>query len=157
MLFYPANYTFKCLFLIIYDNMKKVVITISLLLLFNQMCFAESSRFDSLITAGIHQIYNIKFDQAIVTFAKVKKDYPQHPAGNFFDAMITWWEILLDLQNEELDDLFEDKLEIVIDQCDDILDDNPQNIDAYLPFSATVFNSLIPFSLSPSGKNNISG
>lgn len=111
--------------------MKKVVITISLLLLFNQMCFAESSRFDSLITAGIHQIYNIKFDQAIVTFAKVKKDYPRHPAGNFFDAMITWWEILLDLQNEELDDLFEDKLEIVIDQCDDILDDNPQNIDAY--------------------------
>lgn len=100
-------------------------------MLFNQMYFAQSSRFDSLITAGIHQIYSIKFDQARITFEKVRKDYSQHPAGNFFDAMITWWEILLDLQNEELDDLFEDKLEIVIDQCDDILDDDPQNIDAY--------------------------
>ncbi len=111
--------------------MKKIVITASLLLLFNQMCFAQSTRFDSLITAGIYQIYNIKFDQASISFAKVKKEFPQHPAGNFFDAMITWWQILLDLKNEELDDLFEDKLEIVVDQCDDILDDNPQNIDAY--------------------------
>ena len=95
------------------------------------MCFAQSTRFDSLITAGIYQIYNIKFDQASISFAKVKKEFPQHPAGNFFDAMITWWQILLDLKNEALDDLFEDKLEIVVDQCDDILDDNPQNIDAY--------------------------
>jgi len=125
------NYTFNCLFLIIYDNMKKVVITISLLMLFNQRYLAQDSKFDSLITAGIHQIYSIKFNQARGTFEKVKNNYPQHPAGNFFDAMITWWEILLDLENEELDDLFVDKLEMVIDQCDDILDNNPKNIDAF--------------------------
>ena len=110
--------------------MKKVLVYI-ILLVFNQTYFAQDSKFDSLITAGINQIYSIQFDQARGTFEKVRKDYPQHPAGNFFDAMITWWEILLDLENEELDDLFEDKLEMVIDQCDDILDKNPQNIDAY--------------------------
>ena len=36
-----------------------------------------------------------------------------------------------EIKYEEFDDIFEDKLEIVIDQCDDILDDDPQNIDAY--------------------------
>ncbi|MCK5457302.1 MAG: hypothetical protein KAI45_09270, partial [Melioribacteraceae bacterium] len=74
--------------------MKKVLIYI-IFLVFNQTYFAQDSKFDSLITAGINQIYSIKFDQARGTFEKVKKDYPQHPAGNFFDAMITWWEILL--------------------------------------------------------------
>lgn len=111
--------------------MKKILLIILTFLFFNQDYFAQDQKFDSLITAGIDQIYSIKFDQARTTFAVVKKNYPQHPAGNFFTAMITWWQILLDLENEEFDDLFEDQLEIVIDQCDDILDNDPKNIDAY--------------------------
>lgn len=111
--------------------MKKVLFIIYTLLFFNQDYFAQDQKFDSLITAGIDQIYSIKFDQARSTFAIVQRNYPQHPAGNFFTAMITWWQILLDLENEEFDDLFEDQLEIVIDQCDDILDNDPKNVDAY--------------------------
>ncbi len=111
--------------------MKKVLLIIITLLVFNQDYFAQDQKFDSLITAGIDQIYSIKFNQARSTFALVKRNYPQHPAGDFFTAMITWWQILLDLENEEFDDLFEDQLEIVIDQCDDILDNDPKNVDAY--------------------------
>jgi len=91
---------------------------------------AQQERLDSLITSGIHQIYSIKFDEAENTFEIVNNEFPQHPAGTFFNAMIVWWRILLDLQNEEYDDLLVDKLEIVLDQCDEILDENPSNVDA---------------------------
>ena len=91
---------------------------------------AQQERLDSLITSGIHQIYSIEFEKAENNFLLVKNDFPEHPAGNFFDAMIVWWRILLDIRNEEYDDLLVDKLEIVIDQCDEILDENPKNVDA---------------------------
>ena len=92
--------------------------------------FAEESKFDSLVTIGINNIYNIKFDKAKVNFAQLEKLYPQHPAGKFFNAMIIWWQIMLDQDNESYDELFEDKLEEVIDFCDDILDENDKDIDA---------------------------
>ncbi len=90
----------------------------------------NDSQFDSLITAGIYQIYNIKFEQAEKTFELVRRKYPHHPAGKFFDAMIVWWKIMLDTKNESYDDIFVDKLENVIALCDSILDEDPGNIDA---------------------------
>ena len=87
-------------------------------------------RHDSLVKAGINQIYGIEFDKAEKTFNVVEKDYPTHPSGKFFKAMITWWRILLNLDDESLDDKFYDQLEDVIDQCDNILDKNDKNVDA---------------------------
>ena len=91
---------------------------------------AQNVEFDSLVNVGITQIYNIKFDQAENTFKYLEKKYPTHPASKFFDAMIVWWKIMLDQNNEDYDDLFEDKLEEVIDFCDDILDEDEENVDA---------------------------
>ncbi|MBM4172483.1 MAG: tetratricopeptide repeat protein [Ignavibacteria bacterium] len=85
---------------------------------------------DSLVKAGINQIYSIQLDQADKTFDRVVKEYPTHPSGKFFKAMTTWWRILLDLENESMDDKFYDQLEEVIDLCDDILDNNEKNVDA---------------------------
>jgi tetratricopeptide (TPR) repeat protein len=87
-------------------------------------------RHDSLVKAGISQIYGIELDKAEKTFDVVLVEYPTHPSGKFFKAMITWWRILLDLENESLDQKFYDQLEEVIDMCDDILDKNKRNIDA---------------------------
>lgn len=87
-------------------------------------------RHDSLLVAGINQIYGIKFDTAEKTFSVVEKEFPQHPAGKFFKAMITWWRIAVDLDNESLDEHFYKQLEEVIDMCDDMLDKNPKNADA---------------------------
>ena len=106
--------------------LKKLLL---LILLTSPLC-AQQERLDSLITSGIHQIYSIKFEEAESTFAIVKKNFPNHPAGNFFDAMIVWWRVLLDLRSETFDNLLRDKLELVIDQCDDILDDDETNVDA---------------------------
>lgn len=110
--------------------MKKLKTTLLLFILFVSASNPAKSRFDSLLVTGIDQIYNIKFADASKTFELVKKDYPEHPSGYFFDAMILWWKIILDPNNEDYDDSFEDKLEYVIDFCDDMLDENPQNIDA---------------------------
>ncbi len=108
--------------------MKK---TISLLILFLSVpLFSQGTVFDSLAQKGIKEIYNIKFNDAESTFRQLIADYPEHPAGRFFLAMIDWWKILLDLDNESYDDIFFEKLEDVIYQCDEILDDNPDNVDA---------------------------
>ena len=91
---------------------------------------AQNSDFDSRVNEGIKQIYNIKFTEAEKTFRSVIADYPEHPAGRFFIAMIDWWKILLDPDNESYDEIFFQKLEDVIYQCDQLLDKNPKDVDA---------------------------
>lgn len=86
--------------------------------------------FDSTIILGIKQIYNIKFSDAEKTFKGLIADYPNKPQGRFFLAMIDWWKILLDPDNESYDDIFFQKLEDVIYQCDEILKKDPNNEDA---------------------------
>lgn len=92
--------------------------------------FAQSKQFDSIVDKGIKEIYNINFDEADKTFKELIADYPQHPAGKFFLAMIDWWKILLDLNNESYDDIFFAKLEDEIFLCDEILKKYPDNVDA---------------------------
>ncbi|GBD90617.1 hypothetical protein BMS3Abin04_01334 [bacterium BMS3Abin04] len=115
------------------NTILKIICAIALTcLIFVSDLFANTTdaKFDSLITSGINQIYNIKFPEAQKTFAVMREEYPHHPAGKFFDAMIIWWKIVLDKDNEEYDDLFIDKLDSVIDMCDSILNEDPNNIDA---------------------------
>lgn len=93
-------------------------------------CISLAESLDSLIAKGVRQIYNIKFQEAEKTFRSVMADYPNHPSGRFFLAMIDWWKIMLDFDNEQYDDVFYAKLEDVIFQCDKILEKNPDNVDA---------------------------
>jgi tetratricopeptide (TPR) repeat protein len=91
---------------------------------------AQTVRYDSTVNAGIKQIYGIKFPEAEKTFKSLIADYPNKPAGKFFYAMIDWWKIILDPDNESYDDIFYQKLNNVIDQCDKNLDKDPKNVDA---------------------------
>ena len=100
------------------------------LAIFSVNIFAQKPTYDSLVKAGINQIYNIKFDDAERTFQVVKKEYPKHPASRFFFAMIDWWKIILSEENEEQDDRFYEKIEETVDFCDEILDNNPNDVDA---------------------------
>ena len=108
--------------------MKKLLLII--LILFSSFLCARQVPFDSLVIKGIKEIYDIKFSAAEKTFRAIIADYPQQPAGKFFLAMIDWWKILLDLDNENYDDIFFAKLEDVIFQCDEILKKDPNNVDA---------------------------
>lgn len=104
--------------------------TVLIILIFSIHSFAQNSDFDSRVNEGIKQIYNIKFTEAEKTFRSVMADNPEHPAGRFFLAMIDWWKILLDPDNESYDEIFFQKLEDVIYQCDQLLDKNPKDVDA---------------------------
>lgn len=110
----------------IFEVMKYLILLIFLL---NNL-FAQTNDFESRVESGIKQIYNIKFAEAEKTFRSLIADYPDHPAGRFFLAMIDWWKILLDVENESHDEIFFQKLEDVIFQCDKILEKDPQNVDA---------------------------
>jgi tetratricopeptide (TPR) repeat protein len=106
--------------------MYKIII---LIFIFSFNTFAQSD-FEERVQKGIKEIYNIKFEEAEKTFRNLIADYPNHPAGRFFLAMIDWWKILLDIENESYDDIFFQKLEDVIFQCDQILKNDPENVDA---------------------------
>ncbi len=92
--------------------------------------YNKSSDFDSTISRGIDQIYNIDFPGAEKSFKGLIASYPDKPQGRFFLAMIDWWKILMDPDNEAYDDIFFQKLEDVIYQCDGILKNDPNNVDA---------------------------
>jgi len=107
--------------------MKKIYL---LIILFCSTSFPQNSDFDLRVNTGIKEIYNIKFTEAEKTFRSLIADYPQNPAGRFFLAMIDWWKITLDFENESNDDKFFLKLEDVIYQCDQLLDKNPDDVNA---------------------------
>ncbi len=82
------------------------------------------------IQRGIDDIYNLKFQKADSMFVAVIRWDPQHPIGYFFEAMIQWWQILCNFDDESQDDKFYDKLEQVIKLCDERLDKNPDDVTA---------------------------
>jgi len=111
--------------------MKSITLSVlALVLIFQMNAYSKKLTYDSLVTAGINQIYSIKFTEAEKTFQLLKKEYPKHPASRFFFAMIDWWKIILSEENEEQDDIFYDKIEETVDFCDEILDNDPNNVDA---------------------------
>jgi tetratricopeptide (TPR) repeat protein len=86
--------------------------------------------FDTLTKKGIDEVYNLSFDSARTDFRELVKLKPDHPAGYFFLAMVEWWNILINLDDESRDEHFIRMLERVIDICDKRLDSNENDITA---------------------------
>jgi len=120
----------KCLFKNSGVRLKNILLCVLTAVILSVQVYSQDIKFDSLASRGIRQIYDIKFGQAEKTFRQLIADYPDHPAGRFFLAMIDWWKILLNPDDESHDDIFFQKLEDVIYQCDQLLDSNPENVDA---------------------------
>jgi tetratricopeptide (TPR) repeat protein len=110
--------------------LKSLILTVVIFVSIASFINAQDEKYDSLVNKGIRQIYDIKFTDAETTFRQLIADYPNRPAGRFFLAMIDWWRILLNPDDESHDEIFFDKLEDVIYQCDQILDENPDDVDA---------------------------
>jgi hypothetical protein len=79
---------------------------------------------DSITVKGVNYIYNLEFESAETEFKELIKREPEEPAGYFFYAMVDWWRIMLDYDNESYDDGFKTKLQKVIDICDMRLEKN---------------------------------
>ncbi|MDT8324377.1 MAG: tetratricopeptide repeat protein [Bacteroidota bacterium] len=88
----------------------------------------EDEKINALIDAGIQDTYSMRFEKADAAFRSVVQKYPEHPAGHFLLAMVEWWRILIDIENETRDDRFHDMLDRVIDLCDRRLDRDERDI-----------------------------
>jgi tetratricopeptide (TPR) repeat protein len=85
---------------------------------------------DSTIQRGIDHIYNLEFYDANRVFDEVVRLRPEHPAGYFFRAMIQWWRILSNFDDESQDPRFYEMLQTVIDMCDRRLERHPEDVTA---------------------------
>ncbi|MEX1139264.1 MAG: hypothetical protein WEF53_08005 [Bacteroidota bacterium] len=85
---------------------------------------------DRRIQKGVDHIYNLEFYDAERLFAEVIQLRPGHPSGYFFRAMIQWWRILSNIEDDSQDDRFYEMLEEVIDMCDATLEKKPDDITA---------------------------
>ena len=79
---------------------------------------------------GISFVYNLQFSEGESEFRELIRLHPSHPTGYFFLAMVDWWRIVIDLNNESLDNRFVRKLNRVINLCDSILERNPNDVAA---------------------------
>ena len=82
------------------------------------------------LSEGLVLVYKIQFDSAKVKFDSYVKSNPKDPAGYFFLALIEWWKINIDRDNEQNDDIFLDKVKKTIEVADEILDKNENDFSA---------------------------
>ncbi len=90
----------------------------------------SDSVFDAITFKGIHEVYNLEFEKAEAEFKQLVAMRPHDPAGHFFLGMVTWWRIVIDLDNTQYDDSFFDAMDNVVEMCDSILDADPNNVTA---------------------------
>ncbi|MDA0986687.1 MAG: hypothetical protein O3A55_03695 [Bacteroidetes bacterium] len=110
--------------------MKKLLL---LILFFVNNSFSQwiyDNEFNKLINNGIKHVYNLEFEQAEKNFKDVIKNYPSHPSGYFFDAMVDWWKLLLYIDDKSHDEVFYKKINHVIEMCDDLLKKNRDDVSA---------------------------
>ncbi len=88
------------------------------------------SVFETHAQKGIDYTYNLDLEQADREFSGLIKLRPEHPAGPFFLAMVDWWRILLDLDDDSHDGEFFDKLDKVIEMANARLEKDENDITA---------------------------
>ena len=80
---------------------------------------------------GLDALYSLRFDEATRAFDQIAARYPKHPVGPFLQALVPWWQILLDLSDTRRDDQFLDAMQDVADRADDLLkkdDEDPDGL-----------------------------
>lgn len=87
---------------------------------------------DERIQYGIDLIYNLRFEEADAHFEEVISAEPDNPLGYFFRAMVTWWRVLIDLDDRSHDEAFYAQLARCVEVCDQRLAEDPLNFDAIL-------------------------
>ena len=87
---------------------------------------------DARVQRAVDLIYNLRLPEAEHFFAAIKTSHPAHPLGHFFFAMVQWWRVLIDLDDDSEDKEFYRRLEVCIAVCDARLKRTPDDFDAIL-------------------------
>ncbi len=107
--------------------MKRIIILIVIFFCSN---IIRAQQNYELLDKGISYIYHIKFDSASYQFKEFIKLNPKSPEGYFFEAMLEWWKINLDKNNESNDENFFNKVNKVLEVCEKILEENENDFKA---------------------------
>jgi tetratricopeptide (TPR) repeat protein len=87
----------------------------------------EAFRTDAL--AGLDRLYAMDFPAAESAFARIGERYPDHPVGPLLQALLPWWQILLDPENPAHDEQLLAAMDQVVDRADRRLRRNPNDLD----------------------------
>lgn len=87
-------------------------------------CSALAQTADEKIQKGINFIYHIQFDSAETIFKEIIDADKNNPAGYFFIAMVDWWRININRENDSLDEKFLKEVDKAIEVADERLDRN---------------------------------
>ncbi len=90
----------------------------------------QDPAFKAEATRGLDLLYNMKFDEAEVVFDRLAARTPDHPVAPFLQALVPWWQILMDLSDTSHDDAFFAAMDEVIDRSDRLLRRDRDNLDA---------------------------
>ncbi len=114
-------------------RLKTVFLVIGIPVLFLSNTYAqwiEDSVADMHIRQGIRYTYNLEYEKGQGQFQQVVNTKPDHPEGYFFLAMVEWWRILIDLDDDSRDEQFYRMLRKIIDLCDDRLEKDKNDLSA---------------------------
>jgi tetratricopeptide (TPR) repeat protein len=89
-----------------------------------------AGEFEALARRGIAHVYNLEFESADKEFHALTRMRPGDPAGYFFLAMVRWWTIMIDIDDEQYDRDFYAALEGVVGMCDSLLEINRDDVNA---------------------------
>ena len=90
--------------------------------------WSDNPEFAAHAGKGIDYVYNLYLDSARTEFQHIVQIEPDHPAGHFFLAMVEWWNILLDIDDESRDENYFSTLDKVIDVCDKRLEKDEDDL-----------------------------
>ena len=86
--------------------------------------------FEREATRGLDLLYNMQFDEAEVVFDRLAARVPDHPVAPFLQALVPWWQILMDLSDTSHDDAFFAAMDEVVARSDRMLRRDRDNLDA---------------------------
>ncbi len=81
-------------------------------------------------TRGLDLLYNMEFAEAEAIFDRLAARHPEHPVAPFLQALVPWWQILMDLSDTRHDDAFLDRMDEVVERADRLLRRDRDNLDA---------------------------
>ena len=90
----------------------------------------DDPAFEREATRGLDLLYNMEFDEAEAIFDRLASRHPEHPVAPFLQALVPWWQILMDLSDTRHDAAFFEAMDEVIARSDRLLRRDRDNLDA---------------------------
>jgi tetratricopeptide (TPR) repeat protein len=130
-----------------------LILSLSLLFTYSNNSIGNFNNIDPAddeILQGLTHIYNLRFDEAEKSFRAIQEVMPENIKSYFYESLIYFYKAFI-TRDEKQYEIFLGLSGNVIDKCEDILDDNSENVEAlYYKGQAHSYRSLLMLHLNKS-------